>query len=243
MTTFTFRPQTLDFTIFNMVYFNNEYKLPPRFDVDDTIIDVGAHIGSFAFASLVRGAQHVISIESHPENHQLAQNHLSEYIEDGRVDLHWGAVWRSDAHDDSLHYGNFSIISDNISNTGNVNVQTIDNGKSTPVIALDDLIAEHQIRLLKLDCEGAEFPILLTSNRLRQVDEIVGEFHEFCGDFDQCQPNFQLHNNKRYTVDMLLAYLQSQGFTTEVKRHQQYVDGEWIPIRLGYFRAKRIDSH
>ena len=220
-----------------MVYFNNEYQLPPRFGADDIIIDVGAHIGSFAFASLVRGANHVISVEAHPDNYHLTEQHLAEYIADDRLDLRWGAVWRSDNHDDSLYYSDFPMI-DTLSNTGNVAVQTSPNGQSTPSFSLDSLIANQEIRLLKLDCEGAEFPILLTSTRLNQVQEIVGEYHEFGGDFDQCKANFQLPNYKRYTVDVLLAHLQSQGFRTEHHRHQQYADDKWTPIRLGYFRAK-----
>jgi FkbM family methyltransferase len=225
-----------------MVYFNNEYQLPQRFEADDIIIDVGAHIGSFAFASLVRGATHVISIEAHPDNFHRAQQHLADYIGDGRLNLQWGAVWRSDDHHNSLYYGDIPMIADGLSNTGNVEVHIHHKGQSTPALALDNLIAHHRIRLLKLDCEGSEFPILLTSKRLRQVDEIVGEFHEFGGEFDQCASNFQLPNYDSYTIDLLLAHLQSQGFTTEYRRHERYADGDWIPLRLGYFRAKRFDS-
>lgn len=237
-----FRPQTLDFDIFNMVYFNNEYQLPTRFEADDIVIDVGAHIGSFAFASLVRGANHVISIEAHPDNFKRAQQHLADHIENDRLDLRWGAVWRSDGHHDTVFYGDFPMIGDDILNTGNVEVSTTNNGHATPVIALDDLIADQNIRLLKLDCEGAEFPILLTSKRLDQVEEIVGEFHEFGGDYDQYSPNFKLSNYDRYTVDIVVSHLQSHGFLTESHRHQRYEDGEWIPTRLGYFRAKRRNS-
>lgn len=240
MTTFTFRPQTMDFAIFNMVYFNNEYQLPARFEADDIIIDVGAHIGSFAFASLVRGANQVISVEAHPDNYHRAQQHLSEYIKDGRLDLRFGAVWRSDDNHDSLFYGDFSMTGD-LSNTGNTEVHITHNGQPTPKLALDDLIAQHHIRLLKLDCEGSEFPILLTSNKLHQVDEIVGEFHEFGGEFDHCAPNFQLPDYDSYTVELLLTHLQSQGFTTEFRRHKRYAGGGWIPMRLGYFRAKQFD--
>jgi len=239
---FTFRPQTLDFAIFNMVYFNNEYKLPSRFEPDDIVIDVGAHIGSFAFASFVRGANHVISIEAHPDNYNLAQQHLIEYIKNGKLDLRFGAMWRSDGHLDSLYYGDIPMIEFEEWNTGNVEVQLMDNGQSTPVLSLDELIADQHIRLLKLDCEGSEFPILLTSKRLHQVDEIVGEFHEFGGDYDQTLPKFQIPEYERFTVDILLVHLQSLGFKTEYHRHQRYADGEWIPIRLGYFRATRFDS-
>ncbi len=225
-----------------MVYFNNEYQLPPRFEADDIVIDLGAHIGSFAFASLVRGANHLISIEAHPDNFRLAQQHLTDYIESGKLDLRWGAVWRSDEHPDRLFYGDFPTIGDDLWNTGNVEVHTSNNGHMTPVISLDDLIADEYIRLLKLDCEGSEFPILLTSKRLDQVEEIVGEFHEFGGDYDQCTPNFQLLDYDRYTVETLLSHLQSQGFMTESHRHRRYDNGEWIPTRLGYFRAKRMNS-
>ena len=86
----------------------------------------------------------------------------------------------------------------------------------------------------------AEFPILLTSNRLHQVDEIVGEIHEFGGEFDDHQPSFHLPHYNRYTIDLLIAHLQLQGFTTEYHRHKQYNDGEWMPLRIGYFRAVKI---
>ena len=225
-----------------MVYFNNEYQLPSRFDPKDIIIDVGAHIGSFAFASLVRGANHIISIEAHPENYNHAQHHLKDYINDGRLDLRWGAVWRSDNSHDTVTYGDFSILADNKINTGNVEVYATTDGQTIPQFSLDELITNHHIRLLKLDCEGSEFPILLTSKRLHQVDEIVGEFHEFGGEYDDYQPNFYLPHYDRYTVDILITYLQSQGFTTEYHRHQRYDDSDWTPIRLGYFRARRFDS-
>jgi len=37
----------------------------------------------------------------------------------------------------------------------------------------------NRVRLLKIDCEGSEFPILYTSKMLEYVDEIVGELHFF----------------------------------------------------------------
>ena len=40
----------------------------------------------------------------------------------------------------------------------------------------------RRVNLLKIDCEGAEFPILLTSNRLAAIDRIVGEYHELRAD-------------------------------------------------------------
>ena len=52
----TFRNGTLDQAIFNGVVVLNEYRLPERFAPGDIVIDVGAHIGSFAEAVVSRGA-------------------------------------------------------------------------------------------------------------------------------------------------------------------------------------------
>lgn len=242
MITFTFRSQTLDFDIFNMVYFNNEYHLPDRFDPDDIIIDIGAHVGSFAYAALVRGAKKVLSIEAHPQNYGLACTHLHEAMAMGLLDLRWGAVWRSDNHQDDVVCGDYSMIEQDTWNTGNVEVHAGNSGQSIPQYALDELIQSYhprRIRLLKLDCEGSEFPILLTSSHLHQVDEIAGEFHEFGGAYDQRQSDFQLLDYTVYTVDVLLDHLNQQGFNTTYERHRRYENGIWIPQRTGYFRGVR----
>ena len=48
-----------------------------------------------------------------------------------------------------------------------------------PAVALDDVLTElGPVRLMKIDVEGAEYPILLTARGLELVQEIVGEYHE-----------------------------------------------------------------
>ena len=46
------RPGTLDRLIARSVLLDNEYRLPDRFEAGDLVIDVGAHVGSFATACL-----------------------------------------------------------------------------------------------------------------------------------------------------------------------------------------------
>ena len=183
-----------------MVYFNNEYNLPPRFDVTDLIIDVGTHIGSFAFAALVRGAGKVICAEAHPDNIERARRHLADYITVGKVDLCHGAVWRSDVHQ-LVTVSDFPVHDSQLVNTGGATTYLADLPPYLEIIPLDDLISNAHIRLLKLDCEGAEFPILLTSHRLRQVQEIVGEYHE----------------HEAYTMTLLEQHLLNRGFRSHIK--------------------------
>lgn len=209
-----------------MVYFRNEYQLPPRFEPDDIVIDVGAHIGSFTYACCIRSVGQVIAVEAHPQNFGRASIHLHQAIQDKQVDLRWGAVWRSDDHSDSLDVSAYEKMLDGRFNTGHVTIEAQEHPSLMPVFALDNLIQEQapcRIRLLKLDCEGAEFPILLTSNKLQFVSEIVGEFHE----------------TDNTTINSLVNHLQKQGFDAEHKHHQRYENGVWIPTQLGYFRAVR----
>jgi hypothetical protein len=48
--TWSFRPGTLDRLIFDSVVAHNEYRLPERFEPPDVVVDVGGHIGTFAYA-------------------------------------------------------------------------------------------------------------------------------------------------------------------------------------------------
>ena len=88
------RPDTIDRRLFRDVVLRNEYDLPARFQPHDVILDIGAHIGSFALAALRRGAGAVYCWEADPDNFRLLENNLRPYA--GRVFLSPHAVWRSD---------------------------------------------------------------------------------------------------------------------------------------------------
>ena len=187
-----FRRGTLDRMIFDGVVVCNEYRLPSRFAPHDIVIDVGAHIGSFAYAVVTRGGQHVYSIEPDRANCACARENLKPYIEQGlrAADGRRRLAFRSERRRAPLRRVSSlpAIVRrpGGILNTGGGSVMW---GAGDPVakVALDDVIdlvtshGERRVRLLKLDCEGAEWPALLTSRRLHLIDEIVGEFHEIGG--------------------------------------------------------------
>ena len=124
---------------------HDEYRLPARFTPADIVIDVGAHIGSFAYAVVQRGGEHVCSIEPDAANCALAARHLDPYIRSGRVQLLQQAVWRSDPNDDALRFDGYHPFPrsftgmEGIVNTGNGSV-VFGAGEPVAKVALDDLI-------------------------------------------------------------------------------------------------------
>jgi FkbM family methyltransferase len=250
----TFRPGTLDQMVFDGVVALDEYRLPERFGPDDIVVDVGAHIGSFAYAVVLRGGRHVWSIEPDRVNCALAAEHLKPYVDRGFVRLRHAAVWRSDPNDDELRFDGYHAFPhsypgmEGIVNTGNGSVVW---GLGEPVakIAFDDVVdqatnrGERRVRLLKLDCEGAEWPIVLTSRRLHLIDEIVGEFHELGGPFSEIGENrpsnahvFHSDRVAGFTIEELVRFLREAGFCVTYDRHVRpggALEG------LGFFFATR----
>jgi FkbM family methyltransferase len=254
-----FRPGTLDRAIFNGVVCFNEYQLPSSFAAEDIVIDIGAHIGSFAHAAVSRGCEHVYSVEPDQENTVIASKNLRYYISEGNVRLLRGAAWRSDVNDDQLRFDGYHPFPKSyremtgILNTGNGSVVW---GVGQPVekIAFDDLIdlatdnGAKRIRLLKLDCEGAEWPILLTSQRLHLVDEICGEFHEIGGQYLEIsedrewqEPIFRPRDSPNLTVEILMRFLHQAGFAAAYHRHKR-PDGALEGLGLFFAHRSRPEK-
>jgi FkbM family methyltransferase len=172
-----FRPRTWDEAIWRAVAGDNEYGLPQRIPVGTTVIDIGAHIGAFSYACLDRGASLVVAIEADPENARLWQHNLHRACRAGdRSVLLTAACWRSDRPQclRAMAVGE---------NTGGCHVQG-DIGQPVRGVGLDAVVnlacaLAHtaKVDLVKLDCEGSEWPILFTTAALKSVDELIGEYH------------------------------------------------------------------
>ena len=248
-----FRNGTLDAAIFNDVVVRNEYRLPARFAADDIVIDIGAHIGAFAQAVLARGCENVTGVEPDAANFEIAADYLRPHIDSGRLQLVRGAAWRSDRNSDELRFDGYQPFPRSfagmtgILNTGNGSV-IFGSGEPVAKIAFDEIVdrvtnhGAHRVRLLKLDCEGAEWPILLTSQRLGLIDEICGEFHEIGGQYYEIsedrptrQPVFSFEHIEKFTIDVLVAHLTAAGFAVTWHRHTRPTGA---PEGLGLFFAR-----
>lgn len=171
----------------------------------DPVLDVGAHIGCFSLAAICHGATNVHAYEADPRNyHKLMENMLPFH---DKVHVHNQAVWRSDVECDSVTLHGFDDTDPN-ANTGGGTVVTGGDGTTRVPTTKLDVILERLIwvQLLKLDCEGSEYPILYGANQLSKVEKIVAEVH---GQF-QFSPEAQVQN-RDYTVPKLAEYLLSKA--------------------------------
>ncbi len=171
------RPSQSDATML-METWGMRYYTPPSHDVgpDDTVVDIGGHIGSFTLYAATRTKETVLAFEPFPESFSLLQenvrrNRLKNVILEqkavfsrtGKMDLHLY---------DGPHSGSNSLFH---RNTGRkMRIQTI---------TLDDAFRKHRIAkvdFMKIDCEGAEYDILfsLPKATLRKIRRISMEYHD-----------------------------------------------------------------
>jgi len=232
-----FRRGTFDSAIWSWVH--HEYPaIPASFEPGDVFIDVGCHTGAVSELAATRGAT-VFGYEANRENYWLASINLKGFRS---VTLHQAAIWRSDIRAAGPLV--FTPSADN-QNTGGGSVMfsspedywsarpreepitapatMAPSSHSVFPMALDDVLTSHgPARVLKLDVEGAEFPILLTSRRLDLVDLVVGEYHEFTDSAMAALAPISVVGRELYTADLLSRCLAVFGFevrTTSPDRH------------------------
>jgi FkbM family methyltransferase len=243
MPTFHLRPNTSDAYIFRSVAVRNEYRLPTSFLSSDVVIDIGAHIGAFAVACLLRNVGKVYAVEPVLANVDLLHENLNPFKD--RIQVMHGAAWRSDGLGPQEVCYEDCPRSPGIPNTGGTEVVCGRGEHRVKAVQLDRLIDEAceaertRIRLLKVDAECSEWPILLTSKSLTLVDSIVGEFHEMGGAYDTHMVPFRSGRHTSFTADLLRRFLLEQGFASVVTdRKRRREDGK--PSNCGLFFSHRL---
>jgi FkbM family methyltransferase len=227
---FSVRPGTNDDVIYANVVLRNEYRVPE--DVSGAvIIDIGLHVGAFSYLVLTRGAFEAHGFEPEASNYLCAVQNLTPF--GARAHLHNRAVWRSDIVVPALRFWR----SADTANAGGGTLIWDADGPLVGAVPFDEVVeaiseaGRRRIDLLKIDCEGAEFPILLTSSRLAHIDRIVGEYHELRGELPQ---HVRIPGCAQFTVEILSAHLERAGFTVTLEPQALGTFGA-----LGLFFAER----
>jgi len=227
---FSLRPGTNDDVIYANVVTRNEYRVPDDLS-GALVVDIGMHVGAFGHLALGRGALELHGFEPEASNYASAVRNLAPF--GSRAHLHNHAVWRSDLLVPELRFWR----STDGANAGGGTLIWDADGPLVQTVPFDDVVdavgnqGSRRIDLVKIDCEGAEFPILLTSRRLDRIDRIVGEYHELRAELP---PHVRLPGCEQFTVELLAAHLERAGFLVTLEPQATATFGA-----LGLFFAVR----
>lgn len=189
------------------------------------VVDIGAHVGLFSvFLGFLNPECCVLSFEMDETNFNNLKTNIKNCqtknvipfncaISDKTqiVDYYGGR----DSSEFSLKKLSFSESLPEINN--NLNPKS-----KVQSITLNDIIESNEINsvdFLKMDCEGAEFEILFSTNdeNLRKINKIGGEYHEFS------------YDGKEYKMHHLSKFLSKFGST----KYKKITDG------IGLFEYKK----
>ncbi len=167
---------------------------------DDLIIDVGAHIGTFAIplSSKVKNGK-IYAIEPCKETYDILEKNIK--LNKVKNVIPCKLALSSSNKTTRLYHGSTNLgHSLTFENEGACeNVETAD---------LKTFFKRYGIKscdFMKLNCEGSEFEIILSADRetLRKTDFYVISYHEYY--------------NKKYKKEDLIEHLKSNGFSVTLK--------------------------
>jgi len=163
------RPGTIDELLLTEAALN-EYDLPDSLS-GQTVLDVGACIGTFAATVASRGAARVLAFEPNEDNYRLAVENTRAF---SQVEVRHAAVWKP---------GVAHLVVSDITDGETAICNVLGNvGQQVAVVSLDEILEElGVVDLAKFDCEGSEYAILMNSDLLRRMRKIVGEYHNVSG--------------------------------------------------------------
>ena len=162
---FNVRPHTHDEIAIDTMFKINCY-LPGEYDIKegDLVIDIGGHIGIFSVMAALYGAK-VLVYEPEKNNFEILQSNIKDY---NNIQAFNSMVSEQTGETDFYLNG---------SNVAGHNAFGGDRKIKVHSTAFETILQNvNKVDLLKLDCEGSEYDILLSAD-LAKVQKIVMEYH------------------------------------------------------------------
>ncbi|MBS0261822.1 MAG: FkbM family methyltransferase [Planctomycetes bacterium] len=154
---------------------------------DEVVVDIGAHIGSFARLWHRKNPHaRIICVEACPENLPALRANVSDFAEvvHAACTYEFEDVMLLNAVRPDCESTGGSVV---VPRSGHETSPLRQNGyqywndfRELPKVTLEELVARfglRQINILKLDCEGSEYSILANTTSLDRIRMIVGEYH------------------------------------------------------------------
>jgi FkbM family methyltransferase len=185
---FSFRPNTADRNTILATYKEDEYDFKSMVPLDgDAMIDAGGYVGSTAilYAQLYPMAR-IFCVEPLPENLEIIRKNISQNKLWDRITLVEKALWSVSQKVIPIYYRDQSDVGAVHKFVGSAFPsyhETVSKDfASVETISLPDLIHAYKlgnIRVLKIDTEGAEYETLAGAplDYLKRIQTIVGEYH------------------------------------------------------------------
>lgn len=222
-----YRPNTHDYSMLQEIWDAKIYSKDFPFNRKAVVIDIGAHNGYFSiFASkFTQKDSNIYSFEPVEANfdimcQNIAKNNIKNvYAQKIGVS---GEEGNKTLYLNKAHTGGHSVFKDRVDVYEIENVEKI----QVPMISFPNIVEKinHQIDYCKIDCEGAEFEILLKTPQiyLKEVIVFMIEFHEFGGHTVEELVNFFNHNG---CYDIEYSYSKSKrnikyGYLHAVKKEE-----------------------
>lgn len=145
----------------------------------DVIVDIGAHVGSFAaFAHKVAPNARIVTAEACPDNWRTLERNVGRFAEvfRGAITNQPGPVRLANSiHADGSTTGGSIVLDDAVNLTSGHRLDPRPIAARTFAQFLDDRHIDR-VNVLKVDCEGGEYDVL-ASPAIYRCNLIVGEWH------------------------------------------------------------------
>jgi len=177
------------------------------------VVDVGANIGDSSVYFALKGAKKVIALEPFPQSYEMAKKNTEANNVPSKIELLLAGC---------SSVNKWCTIDPNLVSNIVSKITESNNGIKVPMMTLSQLVKDYNINedsILKIDCEGCEYDILLSTSTemLQKFSHIFLEYH--------------------YGYKNLKEKLEESGFTVSITRPS--ISGQ-IPTILHLLRKFAI---
>ena len=138
-----------------------------------SVLDIGAFVGDSSIYFILKGAKKVYAIEPHPDAYkEMLENIKLNNMENKIIPINIGINYEKD------HIS----ISTTVVNTQGTLFKSKGDGSKVSAGKLSDIIDKYNIdaQILKMDCEGCEYDIILKDyDTIKEFEEIGFEYHAY----------------------------------------------------------------
>lgn len=213
--------------IFIEVIKNNEYELKKEDVENKNIIDIGANIGTFTLYSAYLGAKQIISVEPSTDTFQKLTENIGHYAFNN-IKLLKNVV---------LNISGIKIKLPIQINSGHNSIfKKTENFEMVETITLKEILARitnPDDIILKIDCEGSEYDILLNMSasdfeRVKTIHiEIHSDIHPIYREFDIIENKIISFGFKKIRDKRMFGYIANE--------QGEIVDSVPLPTKLCCF--------